>query len=157
MGIMKILNYQTIIFPSPGGKIHYIDTSIFHLMRGQTFCFNGVRIFTMGGATSTDKQYRREGVSWWKEEMPNYQEYEEAYKNLEKCNWNVDHVISHTGPAQLIKESKIINEDKNQLEDFFDIIDNRLMFKHWYFGHFHQDRRIDEKHSIVYNNLIKLR
>jgi hypothetical protein len=57
-----------------GGKIHRISDSVIHLMRGQVFELDGVKIFAMGGAESTDKMYRREGISWWSREMPSYNE-----------------------------------------------------------------------------------
>lgn len=40
----------------------------------------------MGGGTSTDKVFRKEGVSWWKEEIPTKQEFDEAISNLDKHN-----------------------------------------------------------------------
>ena len=49
----------------------------------------------MGGATSTDKDYRIEGKSWWRAEMPSGEEFYEADKNLMAHNNNVDYVITH--------------------------------------------------------------
>ena len=46
-----------------GGKIQKITPHIFHLCRGQVFQLENRRIFTMGGAESRDKEYRRAGVS----------------------------------------------------------------------------------------------
>jgi DNA repair exonuclease SbcCD nuclease subunit len=139
-----------------GGNVHFISDSIIHLMRGQIFEINGVKLFTMGGAASHDKQYRREGISWWKEELPSYKEYEEALKNLDKNNWSVDYIITHTGPLELVSQFKYIEFENNQLEDFLNQIDEQLQYKHWYFGHFHRDQQIDEKHTVVYNNIIKI-
>jgi len=42
-----------------GGKVHRITDSIIHLMRGQVFVINGIKFFTMGGAESTDKAWRK--------------------------------------------------------------------------------------------------
>ena len=53
-----------------GGKIHRISDTVIHLMRGQVYNVDGVKFFAMGGAESTDKQYRREGKTWWAREMP---------------------------------------------------------------------------------------
>ena len=46
-----------------GGKVHQIKDNIFHLMRGQIFTINNKTFFTMGGATSTDKD-RRKNICW---------------------------------------------------------------------------------------------
>ena len=53
-----------------GGRIHRIRDNIIHLMRGYVFTIDGKTIFTMGGAYSIDKYMRKEGYSWWKEELP---------------------------------------------------------------------------------------
>ena len=46
-----------------GGKVHRINDSVIHLMRGQVFEIEGKKIFTFGGAASHDKEYRKEGKS----------------------------------------------------------------------------------------------
>ncbi|MFD2329464.1 metallophosphoesterase [Cohnella sp. GCM10020058] len=59
-----------------GGKIHRINDSVMHLMRGQVFNIDGLGFFTFGGAFSHDKEDRIEGKSWWRREMPSQAEYE---------------------------------------------------------------------------------
>ena len=61
-----------------GGKIHKISDRIIHLMRGQVYEIEGKTYFTMGGADSIDKYWRKEGESWWAREMPSDEEYEEG-------------------------------------------------------------------------------
>lgn len=68
------------------GKVHIINDSVMHLMRGQVFYIEGKTFFTFGGATSIDKVYRTEDISWWKEEMPTVKETEEGLRNLELNN-----------------------------------------------------------------------
>jgi predicted phosphodiesterase len=138
-----------------GGKVHFISESIIHLIRGQVFTINDLKFFTMGGAESIDKQYRREHISWWKEELPSTQEYDEALENLDQNDWSVDYVLTHTCSTSIMKKMNYIKEN-NSLNNFFEIIDQKLNYKHWYFGHFHDDKMIDEKHSVVYNNIIRL-
>lgn len=50
-----------------GGKVQFINDSIIHLMRGQVYEIDRKTIFTMGGGTSIDKQFRKPGKSWWPE------------------------------------------------------------------------------------------
>lgn len=38
-----------------GGKVHFIENEIIHLMRGQVFEIDGTRFFTFGGVYSIDK------------------------------------------------------------------------------------------------------
>lgn len=73
----NVLNsYQTTIWN--GGEIHQITDNIIHLKRGQAYTIYNRKIFTFGGASSHDKKYRKEGVSWWPEEMPSLEEYQLA-------------------------------------------------------------------------------
>jgi predicted phosphodiesterase len=56
-------NFEEV--PWKGGKVQFINSSIIHLMRGQVYEIEGKKFFTMGGASSLDKQYRVAGKSWW--------------------------------------------------------------------------------------------
>lgn len=53
-----------------GGKVHFIESDIIHLMRGQVYDIEGTTFFTFDGAYSIDKMYRTEGISWFPEETP---------------------------------------------------------------------------------------
>ena len=85
-----------------GGKVHFIESGIIHLMRGQVFEIDATRFFTFGGAYSIDKMYRTEGVSWFSEEIPNCKEYEEGWHNLEKVDFQVDYILTHSGPREVV-------------------------------------------------------
>jgi predicted phosphodiesterase len=142
-----------------GGKIHRINDSVLHLMRGQVFNISNNIIFTFGGAKSSDIEYRKEGKSWWKDEMPTDEEYAEGIRNLELNGYNVDYIISHTCPGRTLN---IINERFNKdkeitkVHEYFNIIEEKVHFKHWYFGHSHQDSLIKENQTLVYNQVIRI-
>lgn len=138
-----------------GGKVHKVNDSLIHLMRGQIFTLCGLKFFTMGGAKSTDKMYRKENKTWWVRELPSPQEYSEALCNLNTHNWKVDYVITHTAPDN-IQDELCHWYEHDQLTNFLFVIDKSLEFKHWYFGHFHDDRVIDKKHTLVYSEIIKV-
>ena len=136
-----------------GGNVHYISDHVIHLMRGQVYEIDGIRIFTMGGAESTDKTYRREGVSWWAREMPSDEEYEEAIRNLEKYDFDVDVVLTHCAPEGYLGKA-ICTRAENRLTRFLDelITGYGLTFKHWYIGHYHRDLEWD-KFSLMYSKI----
>lgn len=138
-----------------GGKVQFIQPTIIHLMRGQVYEINGYTFFVMGGATSIDKMDRVEGISWWADEQPSDAEYEEAISNLNRYNWRVDYVVTHTTSYKMMEKLCNIKE-RTKLNQFFDMLERDLIFKQWYFGHFHEDRQLDDKHTVLYNNIIKL-
>lgn len=142
-----------------GGKVHKIADSVYHLMRGQVFTIDGLTFFTMGGADSVDKFRRVEGKSWWPEEMPSKEEYKEAIANLKAHNNNVDYIITHCCGTSLIPLLGSIHYEKDDLTVFLDSLefDMNVQFKHWYFGHHHRDRQIDDKYTCVYNLILEVK
>ena len=141
-----------------GGKVHFINDSVIHLMRGQVYNINGIKIFTFGGADSIDKGHRIEGKSWWRREMPSNTEYEEGLDNLEKCNFQVDVVISHDCSQRVFEKlmAGLWVKSLTSINKYFEVLEEKLDYKQWYFGHYHEDRWIDEKHRLIYNDIVML-
>ena len=159
-----------------GGKVHRIRDNVIHLMRGQIFTIEFKKFFTMGGAASHDiwdgildpedpffeedywrmrrvhKAFRVKGKSWWPEEMPSRTEYEDAIRSLNAANWNVDFVISHCAPSNIVKK---LSESyaTDELTDFLDVVYFGVPQAKWYFGHYHQDIAIDKGAKLMYTNL----
>lgn len=139
-----------------GGKIRKIRSSVFHLVRGQVFEIDKLKVFTMGGATSIDKEFREEGISWWAQELPSPEEYEEAEQNLYKVNWNVDVVLTHTASTKRMIDMGYLKENSD-LNQFFDMLEEKLRFKVWYYGHFHEERNMEGgKFRARYNSIERL-
>ncbi|ACO85556.1 metallophosphatase [Clostridium botulinum] len=143
-----------------GGKVHFITENIIHLMRGQVFNINELKFWTMGGATSTDKENRREHITWWKEEVPDSNEMREGLDNLRKYNNEVDYILTHTCSSLVLKDiTKIFGFQPKPEENFnkyLEIMEEKVKFKKWYFGHFHEDIKIDEKHTLLFEKIIKI-
>ena len=142
-----------------GGKVHRITDSIIHLMRGQVFVIDGVKFFTMGGAESTDKAWRKEGVSWWAREMPSLEEYEEAVLNLERCGGEVDYVLTHCAPETTLcalNMDRVYFRSGNELTQFFDTLAQTIRFKGWYFGHYHSDSDCGKYH-LMFQRVVEVR
>ena len=136
-----------------GGKIHRISDSVIHLMRGQVYTIHGRKIFTMGGANSIDKEYRIEGISWWQNELPSYQEMNEAVENLIWHHKNVDYIVTHDCPTSCLEKILHFRVQKDFLNDFFEYLNHEIQFKHWYFGHHHLDKKIDDLHTVIYQKV----
>ena len=137
-----------------GGKIHRVSPTVIHLMRGQVFTICDKKIFTMGGGTSIDKRLRQNHISWWKQEIPNTKEFNTAIDNLKANDNKVDLIFTHICSRDI--ERKIYGGNlkyPDELNGFFEFLkeDIKVEYKHWYFGHHHIDKDIDEKHTCLYN------
>lgn len=108
--------------------------------------------------------YRVKGISWWEQELPTEEEMQEGIRNLEKVDWKVDYVISHclsSGAQKKLERSftderfgKVYEEDV--LTKYFDELEEKLTFERWYCGHYHLNRDIDEKHTVLYETIVPL-
>lgn len=147
-----------------GGKVHKIRHNLIHLMRGEVYCIEGKTIFTFGGGYSIDKYRRQENVSWWPQEMPSAEEYNNAEKNLQKVDYQVDYIITHTAPSESIYYLSAILSlgikkdviEEQPLNTFLDHIQQRVTYKHWYFGHFHVDVEMWRNQTAMLSSIREL-
>ena len=139
-----------------GGRVHIIENNIIHLMRGQVFDIGGTKFFTFGGACSTDKEFRRAGVTWFPEEIPAKEEYEEGWENLEKADFSVDYILTHTGPREVIAAMGYgeWTDRETELRQYLQRVADNTDFTAWYFGHFHADTEIEDTFLCLYDELV---
>jgi len=126
-----------------GGKVHEILPNVLHMMRGEVFDIEGYSVLTFGGAESQDIVRRKEGVSWWAQEIFSQVELQNLTRNLETVNYKVDLVLTHTAPQKFIKpkEKELCLDWSNRIKDLvcqmLSRLENDLTYQMWYFGHFH--------------------
>jgi len=109
--------------------------------------------------------YRIKGISWWEEELPTEEEMKVGINNLEKVGYEVDYVISHCGSTRMqnLLESCFSNSrcfrntyKADILTDYFDDLEDKLKYTMWYCGHYHLDMRVDERHHVLYEEIIPI-
>lgn len=163
-----------------GGKAQFITPSIIRFMRGQVYDIGGVRFFTFGGAASHDidggilepddpdfkrkkkeldrgwKPYRVNHVSWWKEEMPSREEYDEGLGNLARAGRKVDFIVSHCAPAHVqdIVTDGLYKHDNLTL--YLESQSQTVSFEKWFFGHYHDNRNVLDKYVMLYEQIIRI-
>lgn len=162
-----------------GGKVHFIRPHVIHLMRGQYYEIGQNTFWVFGGARSHDITdgilkpddpdfrkkrrelddigglYRIDHWTWWEREMPSKEEYEEGLRNLQAHGNQVDYIISHAISGKL--QSKYLYEpEQNELSTYFDRISETVDYRRWYFGHYHADMDVDEKHTLLYDNIVRV-
>ena len=162
-----------------GGLVQPIRPSVLHLMRGQLYEICGKKIFTMGGASSHDIRdgilepddpnyerklrqlnaagalYRINHRSWWKKELPSEDEYRTAREALDKTGWDVDYIITHCAPTSIALMGSRHNE-ADRLTDFLQEVRERAKYHYWLFGHYHDNKAIDEKHILLWEQIVRV-
>lgn len=146
-----------------GGLVQRLadGSPIRRLARGEVFLLDGARIFTMGGATSVDRAWRTPYFDWWPQELPDEENFEQARAKLDEQGWDVDYVITHTCANSMLPHALYPDRGwhapgQDRLTTFFEELEARLSYRHWYFGHFHRDRAIDARHTVLYQAVVPL-
>lgn len=163
-----------------GGKVQFIAEHIIHLMRGQVYEIDGYKIFTMGGAECHDIQdgivdpeepfaihkirrlqarnanFRVKGLSWWPEELPTEKELQEGLDNLARHNNTVDVILSHCAPTSIQIAIKADDYPVNRLTEYLERLKNTITYKKWFFGHYHENKNVDDKHTLLYYGYVCL-
>lgn len=162
-----------------GGKVQRIRPYILHLMRGQLYEIEGYTFFTLGGGKSHDikdgildpaepdfkkrfrqlkaqnARFRVLGQSWWPEEMPSVEEYQVARETLERAGWEVDYVVTHCGPTSVVKQLDTRYE-ADRLTDFLEELRSLLKFHYWLFGHYHDNRIIEDQYVQLWEQTVQV-
>lgn len=128
-----------------GGRVHFVSGNVIHLMRGEMYDIDGTTLFAMGGAHSHDKEWRVEGATWWRREVPSLCERERAVQTLEKHGWQADIVVSHAAPTEAVRRLAGACFHPCMTDEYADWLDGvaaKLDFKRWFFGHHHMDADI---------------
>ena len=168
--------------PFHGGCAHQIRENIFHLMRGYIFELCGLSFFVFGGGKShdisggilrpyeysTEKEFKKayrelrdygdmfrvDHISWWEQELPSDEERNRGIKNLSAHDWKVDFVITHCAPASIAALAGFF--DRDQLTQYLERIYEKVDFRKWFFGHYHDNRQILDKHVMLYEQILQI-
>lgn len=124
---------------------------------GEIYDFDGKTAVVLGGAYSVDKYYRlSHHWNWFSDEQMSDEVKARCISNLEKNNWQVDYVLSHTVPTNYMPTDMFLScvdqstVDKS-MEEWLQNIHDKLMYKHWYAGHYHCSRTVDNV-SIMFED-----
>ncbi len=165
---------------------HIVRDKIILLERGQIFHMEGKSFFTFGGASSHDIQggildrsspdfrkdrkravrsglpYRIRNESWWEQELPTDAEMREGMDNLSEAGFSVDYVITHCLSGSMQDQlGSLYGDDPRTYEpdiltDYFEELEKQIRYRCWFCGHYHINLELDEKHVILYKDIVCL-
>lgn len=128
---------------------------------GEIYDFDGKKAIVIGGAYSIDKFVRlRCGEQWFETEQPDEEIMQYVEKQLDRIQWQVNYVFSHTAPSKYEPREEFIPGMNQALVDkstekWLDEIENKLTYERWFLGHYHCDKRIGNV-TIMYNEFEEL-
>ncbi len=134
-----------------GGQVYVEDEfpNLLFAIDGEVYNLDGIQTIVIGGAYSIDKNYRlAHGWGWWPDEQPSEEVKQKVENVLAARGWAVDAVLSHTAPLKyepvevMLSYTDQTRVDKST-EIWLDGIEDRLVYSHWYAGHYHTEKNVD--------------
>lgn len=148
-----------------GGPVYQLSSSVFYLNRGYVYNINGQKFFVFGGGNSYDIIVRNTYLNWWPEERPTLKQFKQGHKSLDKHNWTVDYIVTHTcglSDLDILEDEldKCFRKDRENpeydLNLYIDDLKHRCTYKKHFFGHFHEDIVIDRKTNALFQSYYEL-
>ena len=130
--------------------------NIFYLIDGLTYKFNEYTALILGGAYSIDKWYRvMRNWTWYEDEQLSPEEMTQIEKDCSGKNF--DFVLSHTCPLSWQPQDLFLSSVKqlevdNRMETWMENFKDKINWKYWLFGHYHDDRVIRPHVKLFYYN-----
>ncbi len=139
------------------GKARNICGNLYHLMRGQIYTIEGMKVFTMGGGEMPESELMLDDEESQHLEIPSKDELLNAVSRLEAADFDVDLIITHEPPS---KTREFLQMQQNQqfsvsaLNAFFDELAVQCKYKKWYFGSMHEDKFISSNQVAVFRKIL---
>ena len=67
----------------------------------------------------------------------------------------MDYIITHCAPSSVVRRGSRHNE-ADPLTDFLQEVQDRTKYRYWLFGHYHDDRMIDAKHILLWEQIVRI-
>lgn len=149
--IIKSWNYEKHGIYNNTEHIHYCS-------RGSILNINGKKALCIGGADSVDKMFRTKHLSWWEDETI-------TDEDIEGITGHYDYVFTHCCPYSVFNPNRAflctltnINENNaiHSSEYILDKLINNITYDKWYFGHYHVNKKLDDKHTCLFEDFEEL-
>ena len=135
-------------------------SSILYAIDGENYVIQGKTCFVVGGAYSVDKWYRLQmGWKWFPDEELTDEEMNLILSKTKNAKY--DHIFTHTcpepwEPTDLFLSCIDQNSVSKRMEKFLWALSKNFEWGHWWFGHYHTDRKDvcgDGKVHMLFNQV----
>lgn len=128
---------------------------------GEIYNLENKKVLVLGGAYSVDKWYRlASGYRWFEDEQISCEKRSDILKRIKEIK-KVDLVLSHTCPEQwqptdLFLQGLDQSTVDKSMEEWLAEVEKVLTYQHWLFAHFHENRYINEKVTMLFRKILNM-
>ena len=100
--------------------------------------------------------YRVKGVSWWAQEQPGSKQEAQALQALHNAGDHVDFIFTHDAPEVYSRQFSL-EGPTTRINQFLQSIKDTVSYRHWYFGHYHDNKNMPGgRDHLIYEQIILL-
>ena len=74
---------------------------------------------------------------------------------MERIGWAADYIITHCAPNSIVKKLDP-NYNLDQLTTFLEQVRQKASFHYWLFGHYHDNKIIDERYVLLWEQIVPI-
>lgn len=134
-----------------GGLTHTISGNLRHLVRGERFVLEDTSILAMGGGHPSD-DLPPDGDAP-NGTLPSTEEIVAICSKMQEYNWATDIVVSHRAPTNIDACITHRMSDVSLLTALLDTVQQKVKFRTWCFGSYHQNRPVPPFYHSLYDEL----
>lgn len=143
-------------------NIHYLPDA------GGLYNIGGYNILMIPGAFSVDGDYRfAKRMPYEIEEQLHPYERDNLYKIAVDNKDDIDFVCAHTAPISVefyikylfldfIDQYSVDKTMEAWIDNVMRKVEDGKRFKHYFFGHFHDDKKLNEQYTMLFNSVVDL-
>ena len=75
---------------------------------------------------------------------------------MERYGWECDYIISHCAPSSIQAVLSLGEYKPDELTKYLEEIHRKCHYRTWFFGHYHRDEQVDERHRLLYHEILRI-
>ena len=140
-----------------GAPAWQIAPNVWRLRRGEVYTIEGHTFFAFGGGEEPfEKTLRAETGSYYECCMPSEDELKRGREALAAVGNTVDYVITHSPSAKASGYTRSHRRRETGLGIYFNVLEETVEYKRWFFGCLHLDKQLSARHFAVYRAFLPI-
>ena len=101
--------------------------------------------------------FRVKDYTWWeRESKPTEIEIQRGWENLKKKDYTVNLILTHCLPWSVQSSLPMYRFREDEITGYLQEVSERVRFKNWICGHYHQNMTVMSKYHILYEQIIQI-
>lgn len=138
-----------------GAPAWQLAPNLYRLCRGEVYTIEGRTYFAFGGGEEPlEQELRADTGSYYDCCMPSEAELTRGREALAAVGNRVDYIVTHSPSAKAGSYTRTHRKRETGLGIYFNVLEETVQYKRWFFGCLHLDRQVSSRHLAVYRAIV---